>query len=151
MIATRVVMGRDSSGLKFLVQKYIRLESSLFRIQPLDFLGQNVGPFTTPDCNLHNCSCVLASYGTIVLFECFEQSRQPNTVRRYCSIFLQTELLNSRPKVANCLECSSAIFASILWSELTANLVEGRHMFRSPVVPNLSRSHLIDQKHLSDL
>jgi len=56
---------------------------------------------------------VLVGYGTIVLFECFEQSRQPNTVRRYCSIFLQTELLNSRPKVANCLECSSAIFASM--------------------------------------
>ena len=60
--------------------------------------------------------------------------------------FCRPELLNSRPKVANCLECSSAIFASILWSELTAYLVEGRHMFRSPVVPNLSRSHLIDEK-----
>ena len=34
--------------LNFLVQNCIRLEPGLFRPRPLDFLVQNIGPFTTP-------------------------------------------------------------------------------------------------------
>jgi len=37
-------------SLNFLVQNYIRLEPGFFRARPLDFLVQNVGPFTTPRC-----------------------------------------------------------------------------------------------------
>ena len=51
----RVVMGQGPSGLftafsrplNFLAQNCIRLESSSFRVRPLDFLVQNFRSFTT--------------------------------------------------------------------------------------------------------
>ena len=50
-----MVMGHGPSGshsptkpLNFLVQNCIRLEPSPFRARPLDFLIQNLRPFTTP-------------------------------------------------------------------------------------------------------
>ena len=45
-----VISSQPNKALKFLVQKYIYLEPGPFRARSLDFLVQNVGPFTTPTC-----------------------------------------------------------------------------------------------------
>ena len=72
-----VVMGHGPSGLFtaqlgpyiFLAQNCIRLESGLFKARSLNFIVQNVGPFTTPTyglaARLYRDAACLASQGLL--------------------------------------------------------------------------------------
>ena len=54
-----VAYSQPNKTLKFLVQKYICLEPGPFRARSLNFLVQNVGPFTTPTSVTSNGSCIV--------------------------------------------------------------------------------------------